>query len=184
MNLNIVIIMGRLTADPEFRQTQSGTAVCRITVAVNRPKKKDAADTEADFISVTCWRETAEFVSRYFSKGSAIIVEGCLRNNNYTDANGVKHFSYNVLANKVQFGETKSASQSSGQPAGNYQPSGYAAQPAAVPQYGSLPAPNNNPYTQASLPQTAAPAQSTSAADMIGELGEFEEILSDGEVPF
>ena len=198
MNLNIVIIMGRLTADPEFRQTASGTAVCRINVAVNRPKKKDAADTEADFISVTCWRETAEFVSRYFSKGSAIIVQGCLRNNNYTDQNGVKHYSYNVLANNVQFGETKSAAHSHAQPAGNYQPAGYAAQPSAVPQYGAVPAPNNNPYVQqqaapaagygqqaagypAIPPQASQPAQD---ALHIGDLGEFEEILSDGEVPF
>ena len=163
--LNKVILMGRLCADPEMRQTTSGIPVCRIRLAVNRPYKKDA-EQQADFINVTCWRNTAEFVARYFSKGKMIIVEGSLRNNDYTDNNGVKHYSMDVLANNVSFGEAKGAG------AGSDSENSYGTE---SPRFGSVPAPTNNPYTQ----QPEAQAQ-----DVIGDLGEFEEILSDGEVPF
>ena len=109
--LNKVIIMGRLTADPELRQTPSGISTCRFSVAVDRGyKSKDTGERQTDFIRVTAWRQTAEFVSRYFSKGKMIIVEGSLRNNDYTDANGVKHYSMDVQADNVSFGESKSAS--------------------------------------------------------------------------
>lgn len=165
--INKVILMGRLCADPEFRQTTSGIPVCRIRLAVNRPKQKDK-EQEADFINVTCWRQTAEFVSRYFTKGKMAIVEGSLRNNDFTDNNGVKHYSMDVLAQNVTFGESKNASSESGQPS----------QPAQAPQYGSVPAPANNPYAQQNVPQT--PAQSSVPLD----IGEFEEVLSDGELPF
>lgn len=169
--LNKAILMGWLCADPELRQTTSGIPVCRIRIAVNRPYKKDA-EQQADFINVTCWRTTAEFVAKFFSKGKMIIVEGCLRNNDYTDQNGVKHYSMEVLANNVDFGEPKGSSADSG----------YAAQQPKQPQYGSVPAPNNNPYMQQqAAPQAAVPAQ---GAITIDDLGEFEEILSDGEVPF
>ncbi len=151
--MNKVIIIGRLCADPEFRQTTSGIPVCRIRIAVNRPKQKDK-EQQADFIGCTAWRQTAEFISRYFSKGSKIIVEGSLRNNDYTDNNGVKHYSMDVLIENVEFGESKGTSSGSQQPQSNYTP-------AAQPQ--------------------AAPAQK---AIQIDDLGEFEEILSDGEVPF
>ena len=172
--LNRVFIMGRLCADPEIRQTQAGIAYCKIRVAVNRPKKKDE-EQQADFINVSCWRQTAEFVGRYFSKGKMIIVEGSLRNNDYTDNNGVKHYSMDVLANSVEFGETKSASEGAGQPQQN-----------TVPQYGTVPPPQNNPYA----PQKAAErpvAQAVANAPKplsIGDLGEFEDILSDGALPF
>ena len=109
--INSVILMGRLTADPDCNQTQSGTAYCRFTVAIDRKfADKTTGQKEADFISCTAWGKTAEFVSKYFSKGKMIIVEGTLRNNNYTDSNGVKHYSYNVVADSVSFGESKSAS--------------------------------------------------------------------------
>ena len=102
--LNKVIIMGRLTADPELRQTPSGISTCRFSVAVDRGyKSKDTGERQTDFIRVTAWRQTAEFVSRYFSKGKMIIVEGSLRNNDFTDANGVKHYSMDVLADSVSF---------------------------------------------------------------------------------
>lgn len=180
--MNKVIIMGRLCADPEYKETPSGTAFTKIRVAVNRPKNKETGEQEADFINVTCWKSTAEFVCRYFSKGKMIIVEGSLRNNDYTDKNNVKHYSYDVVAHNVEFGESKSASE------GAAQPQGYAeqARPAAVPQYGTVPPPQNNPYA----PQKAAerPAAQTVANApkplSIGDLGEFEDILSDGELPF
>jgi len=167
--LNKVILMGRLCADPEFRQTPSGTATCRIRIAVNRQfVNKQTGERETDFINVTCWRQTAEFVSRYFHKGSMIIVEGSLRNNDWTDQNGVKHYSMDVQADNVSFGESKNAAQGGGY--GQQNNGGYKAtykqqnysQPAAAPA------------------SQAAPQQSV----QLGDLGDFEEILSDGEVPF
>ena len=110
--LNRVFLHGRLTKEPELRQTQSGIAVVRFTVAVDRPYSKDK-EREADFIECTAWRQTAEFVSRYFSKGSAIIVEGQLRNNNYEDKNKVKHYSYTVLVDNVHFAESKKSEKNS-----------------------------------------------------------------------
>ena len=201
MNLNRVIIMGRLCADPDFRQTQSGVPCCRIRLAVNRPTKQ-GEEQKADFINVSCWRATAEFVARFFSKGKMAIVEGCLRNNDYTDQNGVKHYSMDVLAQQVMFGEPKGTTSDAGQ---TYNPQYGTPQPQNVPQYGAVPAPNNNPYAPQNAPQTAAPrgygqiqnamqappqytgqaaAARPAEALNIGDLGEFEEILSDGEVPF
>ena len=172
--LNKVILMGRLCADPEFRQTPNGVSTCRIRIAVNRQfANKQTGEREADFINVTCWRQTAEFVNRYFRKGSMIIVEGSLRNNDWTDQNGVKHYTMDVQADNVTFGETKSASQGGGY--SQQQNNGYQAT-YQQPAY-SQPAP---------APQAAAPAQQAApqAAVQLGNLGDFEEILSDGEVPF
>lgn len=104
--LNKIILMGRLVADPEIKTTPSGVAVCRFKVAVDRPYQKDK-EKQADFIPCTAWRNTAEFVSKYFSKGKMIIVEGSLRNNDYTDKNGIKHYSMDVQADNVSFGGDK-----------------------------------------------------------------------------
>lgn len=101
--LNRVILMGRLTADPELRQTQSGISFVKFNIAVGRKFKNDNGEHQTDFISVTAWRKTAEFVSRYFSKGQMIVIEGSLRNNNYEDQNGVKHYSMDVLADSISF---------------------------------------------------------------------------------
>lgn len=110
MSLNKVFLHGRLTKDPDFRQTQSQIPVCRITVAVDRYSKDK--EKQADFIEVVAWRQTAEFINRYFSKGTAIIIEGSLHNNNYTDKDGVKHYSYTVNAEQVYFAESKKSQQS------------------------------------------------------------------------
>jgi single-strand DNA-binding protein len=84
--MNKVILMGRLTADPELRQTQSGISSCRFTVAINRSfVDKNSGQRQADFITCVAWRQTAEFVSRYFRKGSMICVEGSLRTGSYQD---------------------------------------------------------------------------------------------------
>lgn len=108
--MNKVILIGRLTSEPELRQTTSGIPVCRIRIAVNRPKQKDK-EQHADFINCTAWRSTAEFISRYFSKGSKIVVEGQLRNNDYTDQNNVKHYSIDVLIEGVEFCESKNSGE-------------------------------------------------------------------------
>lgn len=178
--LNKVILMGRLTRDPEFRQTTSGVPVCRFSVAINRSfVNKQTGERESDFIDCEAWRNQAEFISRYFNKGKMIIVEGSLRNNNYTDNNGVKHYSMRVMVDNVTFGESKSASQgggdySGGQQGGYHNGGGYNQGYQQNNGYQNAPAP-------AAAPRPAAPAQD---AISIGDIGEFEEILSDGEVPF
>lgn len=159
---NKVILMGRLVADPELRQTTSGISNCRFRIAVDRPYQKDK-ERQADFITIITWRNTAEFVSRYFSKGKMIIVEGALRNADYTDKDGVKHYAMEVQADNVSFGESKGASG-----AGN---GSYNSDPPFQPQ----------PGYQKPAPATTQPAQENI---QLGDLGDFEEILSDGEVPF
>lgn len=162
--LNRVILMGRLVADPEIRQTSNNISVCRIKVAVDRPYSK-GKERQADFIPVTLWRSTAEFVSRYFSKGKMIIVEGSLRNNDYTDNNGVKHYSMEVLADNVSFGESKGSS------AGNSN---------SIDLGDDFPVPE-----QADDSNISANKQEKSSEPIqIGNLEDFEEILSDGEIPF
>jgi len=104
--------MGRLTADPELKTTQYRKNYCNFTVAVNRKfPDNSTGEYQADFISCIAWGKTAEFVSKYFSKGKIIIVEGSLRNNNYTDSGGVKHYTYFVNSEKVYFGESKNQSE-------------------------------------------------------------------------
>ena len=106
--INKVILIGRLVADPELKQTTSNISVCKFTIAINRPfVPKDGGEKQSDFINIVVWRNTAEFVSKYFSKGKMIIVEGALRNNNYTDSNGVKHYTIEVHADNVSFGGDK-----------------------------------------------------------------------------
>ena len=106
--INKVILMGRLVADPELKQTASNISVCRFSIAINRPfAPKDGGEKQSDFINIVVWRNTAEFVSKYFSKGKMIIVEGALRNNNYTDSNGTKHYTIEVHADNVSFGGDK-----------------------------------------------------------------------------
>lgn len=160
--LNKVILMGRLTADPELRQTTTGIAWCSFMIAINRGYKPKDGESQADFIKIQAWRQTAEFICKYFSKGKMIIVEGELQNNNY-ESNGVKHYSYVVKADNVSFGESKSASNG-----------------AAIGDVGNFQQPVQ------STPQSAPTPHSQPVDDSIqlGDLGDFEEILSDEEVPF
>ena len=106
LNLNKVILVGRLTADPELKQTQSGTAVVSFTVAVNRNYTSRSADSNqptADFISVVAWRQQAEFVCKYFKKGSSICVIGSIQTRTWTDQNNAKRYITEVVAEEVQF---------------------------------------------------------------------------------
>lgn len=99
--INSAILMGRLTADPELRSTTSGTSVTRFTIAVNRYSKE--GEVKADFINVTAWRKTAEFVSKYFRKGSMMAVQGSIQTDTYTDREGNKRYSFQIVANNVSF---------------------------------------------------------------------------------
>ena len=101
-------MMGRLTRDPELRHTQNGTAVASFTLAVDRDfKDKQTGEKETDFIDCVAWRHTAEFVSRYFSKGRMAVVEGRLQIRNWTDKEGNKRRSAEVLADSVYFGDSR-----------------------------------------------------------------------------
>ena len=105
--LNKIIIMGRLTRDPELRRTQSGTAVTSFSLAVDRDFKSQSGEKETDFIDIVAWRATAEFVSKYFTKGRMAIVEGRLQIRDWTDKDGGKRRSAEVIADNVYFGDSK-----------------------------------------------------------------------------
>ena len=122
--INKWIGMGRLTADPELKQTQSGVSTCSITVAVQRDYAENDGTRQTDFINVVAWRQTAEFISRYFRKGSMIAIVGELRTRTYNDKRypDVKHYVTEVYADKVSFCGGKNDG------GGNYNPS-----PAPVP---------------------------------------------------
>lgn len=100
--MNTVALMGRLTYEPELRKTPSGVSVIRFQVACDRSRSKDG-ERQADFIDCVAWRQTAEFISRYFHKGSMIAVEGTIQTSSYTDKNGNQRKQVEVLANNVSF---------------------------------------------------------------------------------
>ena len=172
--MNKVILMGRLTADPELRQTQGGIASCRFTIAVNRRfVDKNSGERQADFITCVAWRQQAEFITRYFNKGSMICIEGNLRTGSYQDRNhsDVTHYTTEVFVDNVEFTGSKSESGTNG---GGYQNNG---------GYGAPQNSYNNNYS--APPQQAAPQQPAANDSMsYGNLSDFEEILSDGDVPF
>ena len=105
--LNKIILMGRLTRDPELRRTQSGTAVASFTLAVDRDYKPQDGERETDFIDIVAWRGTGEFVSKYFTKGRMAVVEGRLQVRDWTDKDGNKRRSTEVVADNVYFGDSK-----------------------------------------------------------------------------
>ena len=105
--LNTIILMGRLTRDPELRRTGSGTAVTSFSLAVDRDFKSQSGEKETDFIDIVAWRTTAEFVSKYFTKGRMAIVEGRLQIRDWTDKDGGKRRSAEVVADNVYFGDSK-----------------------------------------------------------------------------
>lgn len=126
-NLNKVMLGGRLATQPELKQTQSGIPVTSFLVAVNRPRTKDA-ENAADFISVTAWRERAEFVDKYFDKGSSIFVEGTLQTRTWTDRDGSKRKETEVVAERVSFVDSRSEAHSAAAGGGgNYVPDAYKA---------------------------------------------------------
>lgn len=111
--LNHITIMGRLTRDPELRRTGSGIAVTSFTLAVDRDfSGKDGGEKETDFIDVVCWRSTAEFVEKYFKKGSMAIASGRLQIRSWTDKEGNKRRTAEILADNVYFGDSKKSESS------------------------------------------------------------------------
>lgn len=180
--MNKVILTGRLTTDPDYRQTSNGIAVCHFTIAVNREYQK-GKEQEADFLICQAWRNTAEFVKSCFTKGKPITVEGSVRNNNYTDQNGVKHYSNEILVSYAEFAlSDNTQKQNSGhyqQPQQNYQPQQVATsyQPSQNTNY-------QQSYQQ--YPQQPKTYQQAPPSQPVQRQKNenFEEILSDGEIPF
>ena len=144
--LNKIFIMGRLTRDPELRRTQTGTPVASFSLAVDRDfKDKATGERATDFIDVVAWRQTAEFVSRYFSKGRMAVVEGRLQIRDWTDKEGGKRRSAEVIADHIYFGGSKRGGESGGQESysggygGDSAPAGgYPAQPDPDSEFAEL----------------------------------------------
>ena len=139
LNLNKVVLCGRLTADPELKQTQSGIAVVTFTLAVNRrfqSRTNDQAQAQqADFISVVAWRQTAEFISKYFKKGSALCVTGSLQTRNWQDQQGNKRYTTEVVVDEAMFVDSRNEGAAA---PGGYTPDAYAAPSFSTPA-GSAP---------------------------------------------
>lgn len=112
--LNKVLLQGRLVADPETRHTTNGTAVSSFRLAVDRDFKNQNGEREADFINVVAWRNTAEFVSRYFQKGQMAVVEGRLQVRDYTNRDGNKRYITEVVANSIYFADSKPTTNETG----------------------------------------------------------------------
>lgn len=138
LNLNKVVLAGRLTADPELKQTTSGISVTSFTLAVNRKYAKDQEQQQTDFINIVAWRQTAEFISRYFKKGSALCITGAIQTRSWQDQQGQKRYATEVIADEAMFVDSKSDNQ----PAANgsfipgttgYVPDAYA--PTAAPKF-------------------------------------------------
>lgn len=158
--LNVVILMGRLTAEPELKHTQSGLAFVRFSVAVDRGFKNNNGEQQTDFISCVSWDKQAEFIEKYFHKGDMIAIEGSIKTGSYTDQNGQKRYTTDVSVNRVSFTGSKRES-------GNY-------------------GANNNNYNNA--PQQQAPQQNNYNAPAPsysnGSVSDFEELPSDDDLPF
>lgn len=166
---NRVILMGRLTADPELRKTASDLSVTSFTLAVDRNYGK-GADRQTDFINCVAWRQTAEFISRYFSKGRLMAVEGSIQVRNYTDKNDNKRQAVEVLVDQAFFADSKNSSNTS----------------SAVDDFGPPPPARSNGSSYSAAPSPfQQPAQASGFGYSNGAAEEFEEVGDDEEdLPF
>lgn len=140
-NFNKVILGGRMTADPELKQTASGTAVTTFTVAVNRKYGgKGEGEAQADFFNVTAWRQTAEFICKYFKKASSICVMGSLQTRSWTDQNGQKRYATEIVADEAYFVDARGEASPAQQTAQT--------QPAYIPEAYTQPIPQSAPNMQ------------------------------------
>ena len=138
LNLNKVVLAGRMTADPELKQTPSGVSVLSFTIAVNRgyvSKNSEQGERQADFITVVAWRNTAEFISKYFRKGSAICVSGSIQTRNWQDQQGQRRYATEVVADEAMFVE----SRGEGAGAQSYTPDVYSQTPSFSSNVGATP---------------------------------------------
>lgn len=119
-SFNKVILIGNMTADPELKKTPSGVSVTSFSIAVNRRFTKQDGQQQTDFINIVAWRQTAEFVARYFNKGKPILICGQLQTRSWTDQNGQKRYTTEVVADEAAFVENKGTSADAGAPAPSY----------------------------------------------------------------
>ena len=139
LNLNKVVLAGRLTGDPELKQTASGISVLSFTLAVNRrfaSKAGEQGESQADFITVVAWRQTAEFISKYFRKGSAICVTGSIQTRNWQDQQGNRRYATEVGADEAMFVDSRNES---GMSQSSYTPDAYTQAPSFSSNPGSAP---------------------------------------------
>lgn len=155
--LNVAVVMGRLVADPELRHTPNGVAVTSFTIAVNRTYVKAGTERQADFIDIVAWRNTADFVCKYFRKGQMMAVRGSIQTRMYDDKSGNKRKAFEIVAEDVNFTESKRDNNSSN--SDSYGGNDY---------QNSRPAVYNEP----------APAYSS------GSSADFEEVIGDDDLPF
>lgn len=148
--LNHIVLMGRLTRDPELRHTGTGTAVASFALAVDRDFKSQNGETSVDFIDVVAWRNTAEFVSKYFTKGRMAVVSGRLQIRNWTDKEGNKRRSAEVVADNVYFGDSKRDGASGG----------------SFAEYGSYSAPAEGSFTAPAAPTSDFSMLETNDSDL------------------
>ena len=133
--LNVVAIMGRLTADPELRKTPNGISVCSFSIACNRSYVKQGGERETDFVNIVAWRSTAEFICRYFRKGNMIAINGSIQTRNYEDKNGNKRTATEIVTDNVFFTGSKANTTAGG--SNGYSNNSYAAPAPAQPAYTS-----------------------------------------------
>lgn len=159
---NRAILVGRLTADPELKQTPNGVSVTSFTIAVNRAYTTRGGERPTDFLDIVAWRSTAEFICRYFTKGRAILVEGTIQTRTYVDKQGQNRRAWEIVADAAHFVESKGSGQGGGAP---------------VPQFTDdmAPPPSGNSFPAPSAP---APAYSNGSAE------DFTELDDDGDLPF
>lgn len=154
--LNVAVVMGRVVADPEIRHTPNNVAVTSFTLAVERSYVKSGTERQTDFIDIVAWRNTADFVCKYFKKGQMMAVHGSIQTRSYTDKDGNKRKAFEIVADDVNFADSKR--DSSGAPAGDY----------------------GSAYGSQRSPQFSEPAPAYSS----GSNGDFEEVIGDDDLPF
>ncbi|MDD5952333.1 MAG: single-stranded DNA-binding protein [Oscillospiraceae bacterium] len=156
--LNVAVLMGRLVADPELRHTPNNVAVTTFTIAVDRSYVKAGTERQADFIDIVAWRSSAEFVCKYFRKGQMIAVQGSIQTRSYTDSQGIKRKAFEIVADNVHFADSKRDNSGNNNSFNNYN--------------------NYNEQPRQEAPSAPAPAYTS------GNTGDFEEIITDDDLPF
>ncbi len=139
LNLNKVVLAGRITADPELKQTPSGVSVLRFTLAVNRrfSRSGEQGEQQTDFITMVAWRQTAEFIAKYFRKGSAICVTGSIQTRSWQDAQGQKRYATDVVVDEAMFVDSRN--ESGNAQGGSYVPDAYNSAPSYSSNAGAAP---------------------------------------------
>ena len=166
--LNVAVLMGRLVADPELRHTPNGISTCTFRIAVDRSYVRSGEERKADFIDIVAWRQTAEFVCKYFKKGNLIAVDGSIQTRNYEDKQGNKRTAFEVVANNVNFTGERSAN-------GGQSSYTVPSPPAQASHAPAAPEP---------VPAAQRPVQSEPVSYAVGDADQFAVITAATDIPF